>query len=258
MSNNFLDAYELKARVAPGLILALPLIADAVYAVPNLSNWPIFTTGSLCSVALLYGLSQVVRGRGEDIEPELWAAWGGTPSTRVMRHRDNTFTEDLKASISQALTKAFGAQLLTRQEESSNGVRADKVIADAFRQVRQFLRERDPNGLWFKHNMEYGFCRNLLACRWLWVLIALASTAFAVIYSWKTGGNVFNFASTIGALSLICAVYVGWLLLPGATKRVADGYAEAAWTAFLSMAGKESQATATSIPGEKQDDVIEA
>ncbi len=245
MSNNLLDTYELKARVAPGLILALPVIADAVYAVPKLSSWPIFTTGSLCSLALLYGLSQVVRARGEAIEVELWASWGGPPSTRFMRHRDRKFTEDLKASIGQALKKEFGARLLTREEEASNGVQADKAIDDAFRQVRQFLRQRDPDGLWFKHNIEYGFCRNLLACRWLWAIIALASTVFAAIYSWKTGGNVFNFASAIGVLSLLCAAYVGWAVLPGSTKRVADGYAEAAWTAFLSLAGKDSQATAT-------------
>jgi hypothetical protein len=245
MGNNFLDAYELKARVAPGLILALPVIADAVYAVPNLSSWPIFTTGSLCSLALLYGLSQVVRARGEAIEVELWASWGGPPSTRFMRHRDRKFTEDLKASIAQALKKEFGARLLLREEEASNGVQADKVIDDAFRQVRQLLRERDPDGLWFKHNMDYGFCRNLLACRWLWVFIALASTAFAAIYSWKTSGNVFNLASVTGALSLICAAYVGWVVLPDATRRVADGYTEAAWTAFSSIAGKGSHAKAT-------------
>src|SRR5260370_41638406 len=111
-----------------------------------------------------------------------------------MRHRDNTFTEDLKASIGHALNKEFGTRLLTREEEASNGVQGDKAIADAFRQVRQFLRERDPDGLWFKHNMEYGFCRNLLACRVVWTLIALVCTAFAVLYSWKTGGNVFNYA----------------------------------------------------------------
>lgn len=257
MSNNLLDAYELKARVAPGLILALPLIADAVHAVPNLGSWSIFTTGSLCSLALLYGLSQVVRARGDAIEAELWASWGGPPSTRFMRHRDGKFSEDLKASIGQALEKEFGARLLTHQEKVNNRVQADKTIDDAFRQVRQLLRQRDPDGLWFKHNTEYGFCRNLLACRWLWAIIALASTAFAAIYSWKTGGNVFNPASAIGVLSLICAAYVGWAVLPGATKRVADSYAESAWTAFLSLAGKESRTKATSVQtsGEEKDGV---
>jgi len=42
MIEKFLDAYEMKARVAPGLILSLPLLVVVVYAAPILSSWSIF------------------------------------------------------------------------------------------------------------------------------------------------------------------------------------------------------------------------
>jgi hypothetical protein len=240
------DEYELKARVAPGLILAFPLLADAAYVAPSLSGWPIFASGSLVSLALLYGLTFVVRGLGEDMEPQLWANWGGPPSTRIMRHRDSTLTADLKASISRALSTEFGSRLMTREEEASNQVASDKAIADAFRQVREYLRQHNPDGLWFKHNIEYGFCRNLLACRVPWALLALAGTILAAIYSLKVSGSILNPASVIGCLVFLCAVAVGWAVLPGTTKRVADGYAEAAWMAFLRLS-QQSQAKATSV-----------
>ena len=224
MMDNFFDGYELKARVAPGLIIAIPILVDVFYAAPVLSSWSIFATSSVCSVALLYGLSHVVRALGDATEEKLWTAWDGPPSTRFMRDRDSTWSPDLKSSIRVALKKTFSWRLLTREEEHKNPGAADRAIVDAFRRVRQFLRERDAKGLWSKHNVEYGFCRNLLACRVVWLVIASCATVFAVMFGKKTGAGAFNPASAIGSLSLICAVYVGWIVLPKSLKHIADGY----------------------------------
>ena len=56
MIEKVLDEYELKARVAPGLIVALPVLVDSVYAAPILSSWPILVASGMCSLALVYGL----------------------------------------------------------------------------------------------------------------------------------------------------------------------------------------------------------
>jgi hypothetical protein len=231
MIEKILDPYELKARVAPGLILALPLLAVTIFTAPVLSSWPIFATGSVVSLALIYGLSHVVGARGGEIEKKLWATWGGPPSTRFMRHRDKTFSTDLKASLYNAISREFSKSLLTENHEGN--FLAEQAIVDAFRQVREYLRANDPDGLWFKHNIEYGFSRNLLGCREIWVLLALCSTVFAVVYGVRSGGHPLNPAAVIATLSLICAVYIGWAVLPSATKHAADEYAESAWMAFL-------------------------
>jgi hypothetical protein len=242
MIDKFLDPYELKARIAPGLILVLPLLATMIYAAPVLSSWSLFAAGSVCTLALLYGLSLVVRARGKAIEPHLWEAWGGQPSTRFMRYRDPTFGPDLKLSIQGALAREFSARMLNPSDEAKQPGRADMAIVDAFRHVRQYLRKHDPGGLWSKQNTDYGFCRNLLSCRGLWVLIAAGGGLFAALYTGGTGANPLNPASAIGFLSLISAVWVGWLVLPVATKRIADAYAESAWMAFLRIAEEQKSA----------------
>ena len=235
MIEKFLDAYELKARVAPGLILSLPLLVVVVYAAPILSSWSIFAASGVCSLALLYGLSLVVRARGGAIEKKLWNSWGGPPSTRFMRHRDATFGKELKESIEKALaTKLTAAPILSPDEEARNPESADKAIVDAFRQVRQLLRQNDPDGLWFKLNVEYGFCRNLLGSRTIWAGISLAAMVFAIVFAQQTGSSPVNAASAICLLSLVCSIYTGWFVLPNTVKRIGETYAEAAWMSFLS------------------------
>ncbi len=245
MIEKILDDYELKARIAPGLILALPILVDAVYAAPILSSWPIFAASGVCSLALVYGLGHLVRARGKAIEADLWNRWGGPPSTRFLRHRDSLFGAELKASIQNALAKKFSSRLLTQIEEAKSPERADKAIADAFRQVRQYLRQHDPNGLWYKNVLEYGFCRNLLGCRVIWAAVALAATIFAGLYGFRTGAGLLNPAAAIGGLSLMCAVYTGWAILPNATKRTAESYAELAWLAFLQISEEQRSKVAS-------------
>jgi hypothetical protein len=233
MIEKVLDEYELKARVAPGLILAFPVLADVLYATPSLSSWPTFATGGICSLALVYGLGHLVRARGKAIEVDLWRDWDGPPSTRFMRQRDPLFSPELKASIRDTLAERFAAKLLTPSEEAKDPASADKSTADAFRQVRQSLRRHDSGGLWFKNNIDYGFCRNLFGCRWAWATVALLAAAFAAIDGIRTGRGFMNIASAIGCFSFLASLYVGWVVLPRATKTTADSYAELAWIAFL-------------------------
>jgi hypothetical protein len=243
MIEKFLDAYELKARVAPGLILSLPLLVVVVYAAPILSSWSIFAASGVCSLALLYGLSLVVRARGGAIEKKLWNSWGGPPSTRFMRHRDATFGKELKQSIEKALATKFpSAPILSPDEEARNPGRADNAIVDAFRQVRQFLRQNDPDGLWSKLNIEYGFCRNLLGSRMIWAGISLAAMLFAIVFAMQTGSPALNPASAICFLTLACSIYVGWFVLPSTVKRIGDTYAETAWMSFLQNSSQNATA----------------
>src|SRR5262249_38321208 len=150
-------------------------------------------------------------------------------STRFMRHRDTFFGENLKSLLHQAVGRSFSVQIPTSEEEANNPKRADKAIEDVFRQVREYLRNKDPQGLWHSHNIEYGFSRNLLGSRFLWVAIASLGAAFAIVFGIKTGAGPINPASVMNSVSLICAVYIGWAILPSATRRIADGYAETAW-----------------------------
>lgn len=251
MFEKWLDSYELKARVAPGLVLVVPLMVDGLYAAPILSNWPVFTASSAVGLALLYALGLLVRSLGERVQPQLWTSWGGPPSTRMVRHRDNRFGDHLKDLIYQSLSGELSVDLLSDDEEAKNPSRADKEIEDAFRQVREYLRANDPHGLWTSHNAEYGFYRNLLGSRGLWSIVALGSAIFAALYGVRHGSGPANPASLINAICFGFAIYLGWGVLPSATREAGEQYAESAWLAFLRKAQESKYATAVPVSNQE-------
>jgi hypothetical protein len=160
-----------------------------------------------------------------------------------MRHRHATFGKDLKQSIEKALAIKFpSAPILSPDEEARNPRRADNAIVDAFRQVREFLRQNDPDALWSKLNIEYGFWRNLLGSRMIWAGISLAAMLFAIVFAMQTGARALNLASAICFLSLVCSIYVGWFVLPNTVKRIGDTYADTAWMSILQHSSQKAAA----------------
>jgi hypothetical protein len=251
MIEKFLDPYEIKARIAPGLILSVAVLVDVVFTVPVLSNIPIFAATGIFSLALIYGLGNFARARGAAIQPKLWANWGGEPSTRFLRTRDPHFGDGLKTSVRNELARRFGVRLLPPDGEARNSELADREIVDAFRRVRSYLRQKDADDLWQKQNIEYGFCRNLLGCRASWIVLSVAALAFALGNAIRTNQSLLNPGSIVGCLSLLCAVYVGWFMLPTATKKVAEAYAESAWMAFLKVSQGEPAANPEPAPASR-------
>lgn len=252
MIEKFIDEYELKARIAPGLIVVLPALVDLIYLVPVLGNWPVFAAGGIITLVLLYGLGHVIRAEGQQLEPELWKQWGGPPSTRLMRSNDTFFGAELKNAIRSAVTQEFSITLPTPVEEKKDPSGSDKEIADAFGRVRGFLRRSDPAGVWQKNNIEYGFCRNLLGGRMLWASVAAGSTVVAFWHAATSHSGFLNPAVLVSCISLICAGYVGWRVLPKATKRIAERYAELAWTTFLQVSKDRNRVTVTGAAGLKE------
>ncbi len=188
-----------------------------------------------------------MRALGNRAQNKIWLQWGGPPSTRFMRHRDSFFGENLKVLIHKYVVAEIAVPFLSADEEARNPELADKQIQDVFKRVREYLRAKDASGLWQTHNIEYGFYRNLLGCRLLWSIVALGAVIFAVLVPLKIGGNPFNPASVLNALALVCSIYVGWVVLPDATRRAAEQYAESAWMAFLRIA-EDAQRNAAVSP----------
>src|ERR1700752_3863100 len=90
---SFFDAYELRARYFPAVLLAAPLLTTVQLAFPNVqeSTGQLIETAGL-ALALVYVLSLYVRHAGRRIQPRLWSEWNGAPSTRFARWRDPTFS----------------------------------------------------------------------------------------------------------------------------------------------------------------------
>lgn len=229
------DTYEFRARVAPSVVVSLPILVTIFSCIPSANGtWPLLGSG-VVSLALLYGFTLLVSSRGRAIEPRLWESWDGAPSTRFLRWRDGTLDSDLKEKIRDSVVKYWEIHLLSDTQEKADPATADELIEKTFRQVREFLRLRDSKGLWLKQNAEYGFARNLLGCRTLFLLLCVASII---------GGGTIRLAlekplqgmCTFGpAVLFVVWLPLGWWLLPKLAKEAADRYANTAWSTFFAL-----------------------
>ena len=157
------DPYERKARVTPGLLVALPLLVPllCVYGAKH----PVLTgvVGLLGGCGAIYALASVARGRGKKLEEMLVAKWGGMPTTIALRHRDRFLDSVSKQRYHTAITEKLGIAMPTAEEESANPDKADDIYIGATRRLRELTRSNKK--LLLKENIAYGFHRNMLAMK---------------------------------------------------------------------------------------------
>jgi hypothetical protein len=248
--DDIIDGYDLKARVAPTAITFLPILFTSYYCFPALYNSPFLAAGSgLISMALIYLCSMIVRFLGIREQDRLWRLWGGPPSTRFARYRDGRFNAEQKNRIRTALTRIFELDLLGAEEEFKNPKTTDEKIEKAFLEVKEYLRQHEQSGLVDKHNVEYGFVRNLYGGRF--ILCAGIVLGLFVSGCALTNGKAWHFNTAV-ALNLICALTllpVTFFLIPEMLKRNAEIYAERAWLTFLEIAEHERNVVPSVAPG---------
>jgi hypothetical protein len=236
------DQYEIRARMAPTAAVFSPLFFAFFCVVLGVTgSWPA-SLGALAAVALVltYVLSSVPRQLGKRIEPGLWETWGGPPTTRRMRWRDGTLDDGTKRRLRERAEGVSGVNLSSEEEEERDPDEADERVSRAFEQVRAAVRKEDPEGVWAKHNAEYGLYRNLLGSRVLWIatsvsgaLICAAVWYVAARDSWLIIGFGTNLASA--ALAYV----LGWHVLPSSTKMAAERYAQSITGSFVTETGSE-------------------
>jgi hypothetical protein len=192
-------------------------------------------------VIFTYLFSYVVRHFGRHIEENLWSGWGGPPSTRILRWNDPTFGENLKQRLHTNIEQKCGIKLLCEEEESLNMDIADSRIEEAFTQVVALVRRNDPNGLGLTHNAEYGFLRNLLGSRSIWLLFAVVGSLVCGILWLLNRGEALLVGFSLNSLFALGILVFGWTLLPISTKAAADRYAVSMWTTFLAISDSEKK-----------------
>jgi len=240
-----LNSYELRARFAPAIVVVFPLgiiIYSILSFTGQISNQlSQFLTGGAILLTLVYLFSFLVRHNGRKIEPELWSSWDGPPSTRIMRWRDTTIGEKTKSQAYAAVKHICGITLCSKAQEAEDEQLADNRISEAFNLVKTYVRKNNPEGLWDKHNAEYGFHRNLIGSRKLWLTFSLIGMLVdGIIWFLYRDNNHLGFVM-LNALMLIGALVFGWFFLPKFAKASAERYAESVWTMFLVAADSEKK-----------------
>lgn len=173
------DPYERKARVIPGLLVALPLLVPllCVYGAKH----PVLTSviGLLAGCGAIYALASVARGLGKKVEEELVKEWGGLPTTLALRHRDKSLDKVSKKAYHDLIESKLGITVPTKEEEAADPDGADEVYVGATRRIRELTRS--DRKLLMKENIAYGFHRNMLAMRPIGVLSCLAGIVYGLL-----------------------------------------------------------------------------
>lgn len=235
------DIYEIRARIAPTVIICLPIINTLIFIsftlINNLAKLLLGSGVVLC--LLLYGLSFAPTYLGRKMEKNLWMIWGGEPTTRFLRWRDTTFGIDLKHQIHLAVRKSCKIRLCSEKEEQIDPDKADEQIKQAFIQVKAIVRNKEPNSLGSTHNAEYGFHRNLLGGRSIWLIISIIGVISlgSIWYYKRTDLLLMGFLINISLT--IFSIIGGWYFLPKSIKIAADRYAVSMWTQFLAISNME-------------------
>jgi hypothetical protein len=224
-----LDAYELKARLAPALLVVAPMTV------------PLAALGgvgiSIAGVVLAAGavaISNVARSLGRRLEPGLSRSWGGLPTTALLRHRSSV-NPHLRERAHHGLAWVVGCALPTADEEAADPANADTRYEAAVRVGIVALRDLPSGRLVTEENKSYGFHRNSYGLKLAGISAGLAgltmSGALAAVRAIGDGA----LPPALVALGIDAALvwFWTWYVAEPRVREAAERYAEA----FIDAAG---------------------
>lgn len=228
-----MNIYYFRARLLPAVLTCVPIfilvhsvilenyesmLAPILPLLPTLSSMGI-------SIALVFVLIQINRVLSKEIfqrfyfKDEIYM-----PTTNYLMWGNTYYEDSIKAKLREKIYAMYNIELHNHGDEINDETSSRKRITVAVSQIRNNLRD---NSLLFRHNIEYGFFRNLLGgC-----VIALVFSIFIFSYAAWTGDSVlFN----IGLI--LTAVYVIPILLSKKILSVyGNNYAKILFEQFLSI-----------------------
>lgn len=178
-----LDYYTVYSRICPAIITSIPFILfNHFYINPELSGffhtvfeWKWISNVSTTFVAVLL-FSNINRTISKFvIEKRLYKNELYMPTTNLLLHSDNTYSESYKKSIYEKIFNDFGIKLLSRKEQFTNEQEARKKIVEAVNHIREKVKK---GHLVAQFNREYGFIRNLIGGS----IIGITATLFCIVF----------------------------------------------------------------------------
>ncbi len=237
---SFFDAYEIRARLMPAALIASPLVLP-LFAFGLVSASMSTALVSALVLLVIYLFSHVVAFLGRRSEPALWESWGGSPSVTVVSDADKTFPGETKKAIQKAIRDIYSMDLEAVAGDAANW---REQATEAFRLVRQYLRQHDPKGVWTSHNAEYGLIRNTVASAWLCAALAgLAAISCGVPWWLDHTKGLHGVLAIVAVIIVVAVLVIRYALLPKVARSIAFRYAESAWLCFLNASKTGGKAT---------------
>ncbi|HEX7168587.1 MAG TPA: hypothetical protein VF230_16520 [Acidimicrobiales bacterium] len=222
-----LDAYMIRARIAPALLAGLPAVALAgASAFTSASG--IRITGLVLGAAGI-ALAGLIRDAGRRLQETLWRGWGGgNPTARRLRWRDAA-APDTVARLHRRLNRLLDEPLPDAAAEAEDPARADSAYEDAVATLRNLTRDRDRFNLIFEENVEYGFRRNSLGTRPAAIAVSLGTIVVSAALFAVDGAAYTSRAARWGGVAVVSvAALIFWsrFVTPDWVRRASDVYAD--------------------------------
>jgi hypothetical protein len=225
-----LDRYTIRARLAPALLVALPIgLATFAWFPDGVRIW-----GAVWAFIAWSGgtalLAQIGRDAGRRKEPSLFEMWGGKPTTRMLRHRETQNASILERRHKKLKALIRNVKLPTTAEEAAEPAAADSVYESCAAFLRERTRDHNKFPLVFEENCSYGFRRNLLGLKPVGLALAVAGgIAVATVPLAAPAARVGDRLAVVvisGGVNLLLTL--GWLFIftPSWVRVPADAYAE--------------------------------
>ena len=224
------DTYTLQARLTPVLIAVFPIAIALTTWLPGQSATWNFLGTVILSFGLTALLAQVGRDRGKRKEPELFASWGGVPTTRMLSYQRtslgrltlNRYHDKLKALLPQLAIPG-------PQEETLNPSEANRVYDSCVRYLREKTRDQAKFPLVFAENVNYGFRRNLWAMKPIGLPASVLGVIVCALFAMRNWSvkSAPMFLSVAGfAINVVLLLLWIFLFKPNWVRLAAEAYAE--------------------------------
>lgn len=180
-TNNLLDEYALRARVAPTLVVIVIPVIGLLCWFPAFSTTQL-TLAAALSTVLIAIFSQIGRDQGRALQPKLYVAWGGQPSVQLLRHRSRLMSKETRERYRLKLESVNPALRLPSEiEEMADPDGADSRYDSVCLFLRDSTRNKATFPLVFAENVNYGFRRNLLGMKHAGIALSLTAAVSALI-----------------------------------------------------------------------------
>jgi hypothetical protein len=234
--SKYLDIYDIRARLFPALLSALPVIVAIYLYLPSVFSAANELIALFAGFGGVYLLAQLARDRGKALEPGLYIKWGGMPSVNILRYRGAVLPEVSLARTHQHLEKFSGIPAPTPDSEIADPAAADDIYKSWSDFLRSKTRDTSKFALLFKENISFGFRRNLLGLKPFTLFFTLMSALVAVVINIENKEIILSALDwAFIVLSLAYAITVGLVVNERWVKTPADEYAKRLIEALIDL-----------------------
>jgi hypothetical protein len=185
--NNWLDAYEVKARLVPAALCAVPTVVLYHYLLQAHFGGLFTDLGHVrllgyltIEAAVTYAIMQLNNRLGGKLLQGAIFSGGRMPTTQLLMPGDLALSLQMKRDIAKKFKKDFGKDLPLFDRNMTDSERRQR-IGELMAHVRNATR---GDLLVKNHNIEYGFVRNLCGGAFVAALICAASAVTFGLFSW--------------------------------------------------------------------------